>query len=148
MREKERDEVGAAAGARTTDHVASSVAAASASVARSNVRDEERMRSAACSRESPPADVREPDERLDAERDADREHEASLSGDELARRIERASTRSPALSATFIAETSAWRLSELAQRNDGYHRVPLTDALIAAAAAEHGGLPILHSDAR
>ena len=32
-------------------------------------------------------------------------------------------------------------------RNDGYHRVPLTDALIAAAAAEHGGLAVLHHDA-
>lgn len=38
-------------------------------------------------------------------------------------------------------------LSELAQRGDGYHRVPLTDALIAAAAAEHGGLAVLHRDA-
>lgn len=35
------------------------------------------------------------------------------------------------------AATSA--LGEPAQRSDGYHRVPLTDALIAAAAAEHGG---------
>lgn len=38
-------------------------------------------------------------------------------------------------------------LAELAARNDGYHRVPLTDALIAAAAAEHGGLAVLHRDA-
>jgi predicted nucleic acid-binding protein len=38
-------------------------------------------------------------------------------------------------------------LSELAERSDGYHRVPLTDALIAAAAAEHGGLAVLHRDA-
>jgi predicted nucleic acid-binding protein len=37
-------------------------------------------------------------------------------------------------------------LSELAQRSDGYHRVPLTDALIAAAAAEHGAIAVLHRD--
>ena len=38
-------------------------------------------------------------------------------------------------------------LRELATRGDGYHRVPLPDALIAAAAAEQGGLPLLHRDA-
>jgi predicted nucleic acid-binding protein len=38
-------------------------------------------------------------------------------------------------------------LGELAERSDGYHRVPLTDALIAAAAAEHRGLAVLHRDA-
>jgi predicted nucleic acid-binding protein len=38
-------------------------------------------------------------------------------------------------------------LSELAERSDGYHRVPLTDALIAAAAAEHGAIAVLHHDA-
>ena len=43
------------------------------------------------------------------------------------------------------AAMSAYR--ELAGHRDGYHRVPLTDALIAAAAAEHGGLPVLHRDA-
>ena len=43
------------------------------------------------------------------------------------------------------AATSALR--ELATRSDGYHRVPPTDALIAAAAAEHGGIAILHRDA-
>jgi predicted nucleic acid-binding protein len=43
------------------------------------------------------------------------------------------------------AAMSAYR--ELAQRGDGYHRIPLTDALIAAAAAEHGGLAVLHRDA-
>lgn len=43
------------------------------------------------------------------------------------------------------AAMSAYR--ELAERADGYHRVPLTDALIAAAAAEHGGLAVLHRDA-
>jgi len=37
-------------------------------------------------------------------------------------------------------------LGELAQRGDGYHRVPPTDAPIAAAAAEHGGLAVLHRD--
>jgi hypothetical protein len=35
-------------------------------------------------------------------------------------------------------------LGELAGRSDGYHRVPLTDALTAA---EHGGLAALHRDA-
>jgi predicted nucleic acid-binding protein len=43
------------------------------------------------------------------------------------------------------AATSAPR--ELAQRADGYHRVPPTDALIAAAAAEHSALAVLHRDA-
>ncbi len=37
-------------------------------------------------------------------------------------------------------------LRELAGRGDGYHRVPVTDALIAAAAAEQGGLAVLHKD--
>jgi predicted nucleic acid-binding protein len=37
-------------------------------------------------------------------------------------------------------------VGELAGRSDGYHRVPLTDALIAAAAAEHGALALLHRD--
>ncbi len=46
-----------------------------------------------------------------------------------------------------VADTAMRALSELAQRSDGYHRVPLTDALIAAAAAEHGGLAVLHRDA-
>jgi hypothetical protein len=54
--------------------------------------------------------------------------------------------------APFIADTSAWILrndravadaavsavSDLAERSDGYHNVPLTDALIAAAAAALG----------
>src|SRR5206468_4552504 len=30
---------------------------------------------------------------------------------------------------------------------DGHHRIPPADALIAAAAAEHGGLAVLHRDA-
>jgi predicted nucleic acid-binding protein len=47
--------------------------------------------------------------------------------------------------ATADAATGALR--ELAARADGYHRVPPTDALIAAAAAEHGGLAVLHRDA-
>ncbi len=34
-------------------------------------------------------------------------------------------------------------IDELAEHSDGYHRVPLTDALIAAAAAEHGGIAVL-----
>jgi predicted nucleic acid-binding protein len=37
-------------------------------------------------------------------------------------------------------------IGELAERSDGYHRLPLTDALIAASAAEHGGLAVLHRD--
>lgn len=43
------------------------------------------------------------------------------------------------------AAMSAYR--ELAGHGDGYHRVPVTDALIAASAAEHGGLAVLHRDA-
>lgn len=46
-----------------------------------------------------------------------------------------------------VADTAMRALSDLAERSDGYHRVPLTDALIAAAAAEHGGLAVLHRDA-
>ncbi len=46
-----------------------------------------------------------------------------------------------------VADAAMSGLAELAERSDGYHRVPLTDALIAAAAAEHGGLPVLHRDA-
>ncbi len=42
------------------------------------------------------------------------------------------------------AATSAYR--ELAERRDGYHRVPPTDTLIAAAAAEHGGVAVLHRE--
>jgi predicted nucleic acid-binding protein len=46
-----------------------------------------------------------------------------------------------------VADAAISALGELAQRGDGYHRVPPTDALIAAAAAEHGGLAVLHRDA-
>lgn len=46
-----------------------------------------------------------------------------------------------------VADTAMTALGELAERSDGYHRVPLTAALIAAAAAEHGGLAVLHRDA-
>ncbi len=46
-----------------------------------------------------------------------------------------------------VADAATSALRELAERADGYHRVPPTDALIAAAAAEHGGLPVLHRDA-
>jgi len=45
-----------------------------------------------------------------------------------------------------VANTAMSALSELAARSDGYHRVSITDALIAAAAAEHGGLAVLHKD--
>jgi predicted nucleic acid-binding protein len=46
-----------------------------------------------------------------------------------------------------VADAAMSALGELAEHSDGYHRVPLTDALIAAAAAEHGGLAVLHRDA-
>ncbi len=46
-----------------------------------------------------------------------------------------------------VADAAMSALGELAGRSDGYHRVPLTDALIAAAASEHGGLAVLHRDA-
>lgn len=45
-----------------------------------------------------------------------------------------------------VADAAMSALGELAEHSDGYHRVPLTDALIAAAAAEHGGLAVLHRD--
>ena len=45
-----------------------------------------------------------------------------------------------------VADAAMSALAELAAHSDGYHRVPLTDALIAAAAAEHGGLAVLHHD--
>lgn len=46
-----------------------------------------------------------------------------------------------------VADAAMSALGELAERSDGYHRVPLADALIAAAAAEHGGIAVLHRDA-
>lgn len=45
-----------------------------------------------------------------------------------------------------VADAAAGAVRELAQRSDGYHRVPPNDALIAAAAAEHGWLAVLHRD--
>jgi predicted nucleic acid-binding protein len=45
-----------------------------------------------------------------------------------------------------VADAATRALRELAGRADGYHRVPPTDALIAAAAAEYGGLAVLHHD--
>jgi predicted nucleic acid-binding protein len=45
-----------------------------------------------------------------------------------------------------VTDAAMSALAELAGHNNGYHRVPLTDALIAAAAAEHGGLAVLHLD--
>jgi predicted nucleic acid-binding protein len=45
-----------------------------------------------------------------------------------------------------VADAAMSAIDELAERSDGYHRVPLTDALIAAAAAEHGGIAVLHRD--
>lgn len=46
-----------------------------------------------------------------------------------------------------VADAATAALRELAARSDGYHRVPVNDSLIAAAAAEHGGLAVLHRDA-
>jgi predicted nucleic acid-binding protein len=46
-----------------------------------------------------------------------------------------------------VADAATIALSELAERADGYHRVAPTDSLIAAAAAEHDGLAVLHLDA-
>jgi predicted nucleic acid-binding protein len=46
-----------------------------------------------------------------------------------------------------VADAAMSALGELAEQGDGYHRVPITDALIAAAAAEHGGIAVLHRDA-
>jgi predicted nucleic acid-binding protein len=45
-----------------------------------------------------------------------------------------------------VADAAAGAIRELGQHSDGYHRVPPTDALIAAAAAEHGGVAVLHRD--
>lgn len=45
-----------------------------------------------------------------------------------------------------VADAAMRAVGELAEKSDGYHRVPLTDALIAAAAAEHGGIAVLHRD--
>lgn len=45
-----------------------------------------------------------------------------------------------------VADAAMRAIGELAKRSDGYHRVPLTDALIGAAAAEHGGVAVLHRD--
>lgn len=45
-----------------------------------------------------------------------------------------------------VADAAMSALTELAAKSDGYHRVSITDALIAAAAAERGGLAVLHKD--
>lgn len=45
-----------------------------------------------------------------------------------------------------VTDAAMSAIGELAEHSDGYHRVPLTDALIAAAAAEHGGVAVLHRD--
>ena len=45
-----------------------------------------------------------------------------------------------------VTDAAMSALGELAEHSDGYHRVPLTDTLIAAAAAEHGGIAVLHRD--
>ena len=46
-----------------------------------------------------------------------------------------------------VTDAAMSAIGELAERSDGYHRWPITDALIAAAAAEHGAIVILHHDA-
>lgn len=46
-----------------------------------------------------------------------------------------------------VADAAMTALGELAAQGDGYHRVPVTDALIAAAADDQGGLAVLHRDA-
>ncbi len=46
-----------------------------------------------------------------------------------------------------VTDAAMSTIGGLAERADGYHRVPFTDALIAAAAAEHGGVAVLHRDA-
>ena len=43
-----------------------------------------------------------------------------------------------------VTDAAMSAVGELAERSDAYHRVPLTDALIAA---EHGGIALLHRDA-
>lgn len=45
-----------------------------------------------------------------------------------------------------VTDAAMSAIGELAERSDGYHRVPFTDALIAAAAAEHGAVAVLHRD--
>jgi hypothetical protein len=45
-----------------------------------------------------------------------------------------------------VADAAMSAIGELAAHSDGCHRVPLTDALIAAAATEHGGVAVLHRD--
>ncbi len=45
-----------------------------------------------------------------------------------------------------VADAAMSAVGDLAERSDGYHRVPLTDALIAAAAAGHGGIALLYRD--
>ncbi len=45
-----------------------------------------------------------------------------------------------------VADAAMSAIGELAERSDGYHRLPFADALIAAAAAEHGGVAVLHRD--
>ena len=45
-----------------------------------------------------------------------------------------------------VTDAAMAAVGELAERGGGYHRVPITDALIAAAGAEHGGVAVLHRD--
>lgn len=45
-----------------------------------------------------------------------------------------------------VTDAAMSAIGELADRSNGYHRVPVTDALIAAAAAEHGAIAVLHRD--
>lgn len=45
-----------------------------------------------------------------------------------------------------VTDTAFGAMRDLAEHSDGYHRVPISDTLIAAAAAEHGGVALLHRD--
>ena len=45
-----------------------------------------------------------------------------------------------------VADAAMRAVADLAVRGSGYHRLPFTDALIAAGASEHGGVAVLHHD--
>ena len=45
-----------------------------------------------------------------------------------------------------VADAAMSALAELAGKRDAYHRVSITDSLIAAAAADRGGLAVVHKD--
>jgi predicted nucleic acid-binding protein len=68
---------------------------------------------------------------------------SARSATEHATPLRRNSTGSRSYAVTDAAMSA---LGELAQRSDRSHRLLLTDALIAAASAEHGGIAVLHRD--